>query len=733
MNLRILKKINIEVGFGECIFFLYLLVLIRQFSWIIPNNMIAWIATVIITVLVWYIYCSINPLKCTNSLRSIAFWLIIVCPIFLFFILRLPFVDISYDVLNYHLMSSIKSLNGTLFDFKFPIYILNTLPDMIIGLFRLLLGYRLATIINVFVLLWLAIELDNYLKSIITNEIVRYVAILVAIMGTENILFLINSGLTDLYFLPLVVRAIFILQILPKNHKIVHLLFPYSSFLLGMALALKYTNITAIIPIIFVGVYIIIKNRIRIAPVTLLLSLIFFCLPLVPFTFWIAYKTHNPVFPFFNNIFHSPYWSLSYYTSTILGPANLKEALIWPVLTVFEPGRISEIYVYSGRLAIGFILSILLLIYKKVDEDIKILSFIVFAGAVLWSFSTGIIRYALFFEIITGILMIYIIFYLFKFKRSSIPGICILIVLTCICQFQLIWSLNNSLQTEWSLRPTFFDNKGDYISESRFILGDRDLETFITNDEKHAIDQVDVWAVVDPLTSGIEAILKPRIPINNFNPDLTTTESQLEFKRMLNSYNNKKIYTIVYQQNLPEDIKVINSLNMSIAKEYSFPIPFYSYYTILDCVLLEIAPNSQNQNPLLTALSGPLPDNAYKANITSTIAYTKFGTGKTKTFILRVQNQSGVRWPALGAESGLYKIQLGDHWYNTNGQLLIKNDGGSGLPFDLDPGQEIELPLNVTAPSQPGNYILGFDMVQEGVSWFNAKGSQELKMMVSVE
>jgi hypothetical protein len=65
--------------------------------------------------------------------------------------------------------------------------------------------------------------------------------------------------------------------------------------------------------------------------------------------------------------------------------------------------------------------------------------------------------------------------------------------------------------------------------------------------------------------------------------------------------------------------------------------------------------------------------------------------------------------------------------------LLIKDDGGSGLPFDLDPGQEIELPLNVTAPSQPGNYILGFDMVQEGVSWFNAKGSQELKMMVSVE
>ncbi len=591
MSLRIIKNINIKVGFGEFIFFLYLLVLIRQYSWIISNNVIAWIVTVIVTVLVCYILFSINPLKCTNPLRSIAFWLIVVCPIFIFFILRLPFVDISYDVLNYHLMSSIKSLNGTLFDFKFPIYILNTLPDMIIGLFRLLLGYRLATIINVFVLLWLAIELDNYLESVIINDIVRYVAILVAIIGTENILFLINSGMTDLYFLPLLVRAIFILKILPKNHKIVHLLFPYISFLLGMALALKYTNITAIIPIIFVGIYIIIKNRIRIAPATLLLSLILFCFPLVPFTFWVLYKTHNPVFPFFNNIFHSPYWSFSYYKSTLLGPANLKEALIWPVLTVFEPRRISEITLYSGRLAIGFILSILLLINKKIDEDIRILSFILLAGAVLWSFSTGLIRYTLFFEVITGILMVYIIFYLVKFKRSSILGICMLIVLTCIFQFQLIWSLNNSLRAEWSGRPTLFDNKSNYISESRFILSDRDLETFMTNDERHALDQVDVWAVFDPLTSGLEAILKPYIPINNFNPDLSTTESQLEFKRMLNSYNNKKIYTIVYKQNLPEDINIINNLHMSIVEKYSFPIPFYSYNTMLDCELLEIVPN----------------------------------------------------------------------------------------------------------------------------------------------
>jgi hypothetical protein len=593
INSSLLKKINIEVGFGECILFFYLLALIRQYSWIISNNVIAWIATVIVAGLVWYFTCRLVSIKYTNPWRSMGFWLIVVCPIFLFFMLRLPFVDISYDVLNYHIVSSIKSLNGTLFDFKFPIYILNTLPDMIIGVFRVFLGYRLATIINLLVLLWLAAELDNYLKSIISNDKWRYVAILVAILGTENILYLVNSGMTDLYFLPLLVRSMFMLQILPNDQKQVRVLLPYISFLLGMAFVIKYTNITAIVPIVLVGIYIIHKNRIRIAPATLLLSLILFCLPLIPFTCWIWYKTNNPVFPFFNNIFHSPYWAFSYYKNNILGPANHKEALIWPVLTMFEPSRISEIDLYSGRLAIGFILSAVLLINKKTDQQIKILSFIVLFGAVLWSFSTGLIRYALFLDVLTGVLMVHTILNLVECKRSSRGRTCLLVILICIFSFQFIMAVANALQAESSARPILFDDIGGYIAESRLILSDRDLAAFLTSDERQAIDQVDVWAAIDPLTSGIEASLNPNIPLNNFDPDQSTSQSQLEFGRMVNSYGGKKIYAIVYNQNLAADLQTIKSLHMSIVAEDSFPIPFYSYSAPFSCTLLEIAPDGQ--------------------------------------------------------------------------------------------------------------------------------------------
>lgn len=727
--LNLANKNQSEIRFGEYIFLLYLLVLIRQYAWIISNNVIAWVVTVIVTVSIWYIFIKSSPLKRTNPFSSITFWVIVICPIFLFFILRLPFVDTSYDVLNYHLMASIKSLNGTLFDFKYPMFIFNTLPDMLFGIFRFIFGYRLGTIINILVVLWLALELDNLLEPIIKNDKIRYIAIITTIT-VENILFELNTGMVDLFVLPLLVRAICLLQLFPFHRKKVNILIPYMAFLLGLALAFKYTSITAIIPIVFVCVYILIKNRIPIKPSTILYASILFIIPLIPYSVGMFYKTHNPVFPLYNTVFHSPYWPSTNFKDMRWGPKTIWEAILWPVLSVFKPGRISELVAYSGKMATGFILSFLLLFNKKTDKQIRLLSFILITGAFLWSITTGYIRYALFFEVISNIIIVYTIYYIATLKRSSIMGKCILITLICIFQFQLLSTLKYSLWTEWSQRPTFFDKRSSYMAESKFILNDRNLESFMSSDEKQFLYKVDEWVTIDPLTSGIESSLKPQIPVNDLKTYLNAPKSGLECKQTLFSYN-KKIYTLCYKKNLPEIIKKVNDLQMGIGEKYNFTIPFYSYNQLMDCILLEIVPNGKNQTPILTAIQGPLTDNAYKANISSTLAYPKFRVNETKSFILKVKNQSQVKWSAIGASSGLYKIQLGNHWCSTDGQVLINDDGRSDLPFDLEPGQEIELPLNVKAPAKPGNYLLEFDMVQN--SWFKAKGSQTLKMMVTIE
>lgn len=59
-------------------------------------------------------------------------------------------------------------------------------------------------------------------------------------------------------------------------------------------------------------------------------------------------------------------------------------------------------------------------------------------------------------------------------------------------------------------------------------------------------------------------------------------------------------------------------------------------------------------------------------------------------------------------------------------------DGRYGLARDLKPGEETEVALAITAPKEPGDYILDVDLVQEQVAWFHEKGSPTARAKVTV-
>jgi hypothetical protein len=46
------------------------------------------------------------------------------------------------------------------------------------------------------------------------------------------------------------------------------------------------------------------------------------------------------------------------------------------------------------------------------------------------------------------------------------------------------------------------------------------------------------------------------------------------------------------------------------------------------------------------------------------------------------------------------------------------------LPASLEPGAALDVPLTFTAPAEPGHYALKFDLVYEGIEWFEACGSE---------
>jgi len=133
-----------------------------------------------------------------------------------------------------------------------------------------------------------------------------------------------------------------------------------------------------------------------------------------------------------------------------------------------------------------------------------------------------------------------------------------------------------------------------------------------------------------------------------------------------------------------------------------------------------------------------LPDDGFKALITLPGAPVKLRAGQQERVQVRVRNASEVFWWARGGEQNdrsdnKFYLAAGNRWFKADGTTLVTDmDGRHGLLKDLKPGEEDEVPLLVTAPKAPGEYVLEVDLVQEQVAWFSDKGSQTARTKVTV-
>jgi len=128
-----------------------------------------------------------------------------------------------------------------------------------------------------------------------------------------------------------------------------------------------------------------------------------------------------------------------------------------------------------------------------------------------------------------------------------------------------------------------------------------------------------------------------------------------------------------------------------------------------------------------------LPESALKAAISVREAPQKIKAGETATINATVKNISDTKWPMTGLSDGRYRVQLGDHWLAANNKMLTLDDTRAPLPNDLEPGKEVDVPITVTAPKTPGDYVLELDMVQEQINWFKDKGSSSFRTPIKVE
>lgn len=137
--------------------------------------------------------------------------------------------------------------------------------------------------------------------------------------------------------------------------------------------------------------------------------------------------------------------------------------------------------------------------------------------------------------------------------------------------------------------------------------------------------------------------------------------------------------------------------------------------------------------PYSTNIGEPkAPLNVFRASIVSRNVRSKFKPGEKTTMELLVKNISRADWPALGDLDGRYAVKLATRWRDHSGTILSELGNAKHLPYDIEPDDTVGLSVEVTAPTEPGEYSLEFDLMQEGVGWFAAHGSEPAITKVQV-
>jgi hypothetical protein len=97
--------------------------------------------------------------------------------------------------------------------------------------------------------------------------------------------------------------------------------------------------------------------------------------------------------------------------------------------------------------------------------------------------------------------------------------------------------------------------------------------------------------------------------------------------------------------------------------------------------------------------------------------------GRRLTIRTTVRNLSTRPFPA-GASYGRRLVRIGAQLCARDGSLVNRDYERAWLPETLSPSASINVAMTLTAPQQKGRYNLKFDLVSEGIDWFEACGSE---------
>jgi hypothetical protein len=575
---------------GDALLFLYLATIFRQYlCWTPFQNVIAWLPAVVFAGVSLWLY--VVTRSEARQRMSLAFGIVVVLPLTFCFLLRVPYPDVSFDVLNYRLFHGVRGLRGFLYrpgDFFPTPAPYNTAPDMAMAITRIVFGYRLGTLINLFSLLWAARIIDRLLRDCLSNDWLRAASVLL-IFAVEHVFFEINTYMIDLLAIPLLLEATRLSLTDPGPDNRLWPM-PRIAFLLGLSVAFKLIYLVTALPIALLCAWPFFLERFQARELgrTILFSLGAFLLPVLPFTIYLYQEMGSPVFPILNGVFKSPYWPPNSGWDNRWGPFGFWEVLIWPVKIFFRPDRLSELLVYSGRLSLGFVGALVAWLVAWRDVRLRRLSFITLAGLLLWSVGTGYIRYALFLELLAGVVLVVLAVQTMK-DRRLIP---VAILVLCSLGGQALLACRYTTKTEWSGRPTFFKYPDAWRREAQHLFRDhRSLASFSPKADRVRFGQVEVWIESSMKTAGLEILLNRKAPVIGLRSyeSFANPQSRRRFVTAIERAAGKRMFTLCFAGDLPDALGTIENRGLVAGAQTPIDLPFYSPDYRLGLIMIEVS------------------------------------------------------------------------------------------------------------------------------------------------
>ena len=93
-----------------------------------------------------------------------------------------------------------------------------------------------------------------------------------------------------------------------------------------------------------------------------------------------------------------------------------------------------------------------------------------------------------------------------------------------------------------------------------------------------------------------------------------------------------------------------------------------------------------------------------------------------------LENRGTQSWQTIGP----YPIYLSYHWWTAEGELVELDGLRNSLGRSVKPGDTLARQARFVTPSEPGDYVLEWDLVHEGRAWFGERGGITLRMEVTV-